>query len=346
MKKALYIFGSLVLAAMLFATACSDEGSEIGVPLLELESSDVLFSYSGGTGTIVVIADGPVKAETKSDWCSVQSVNGRTVTLSAAKNPGVIGRAARITVEADGKKVNVIASQIGETFSVSPKLLEFPGRTDTKTVIVDSDYDLTVEPSADWLSYSWSADKKFLYVTAAANPDFSGRDAKIVFTNPGGITKSINVVQDIKVMEYEEFLGDWRMTYYNASSTESESEVTISAKTNGRNYTLSGLSYDMTLNYVDGRIEFYVNQVVGTYTTGGVGYDIYIRMVNDSSTSNNTAGAGMYSTPELVDGRIELTLHNNGVYADGTGFGFYATVNGSNTYFAKYRTLVKLYKLD
>lgn len=330
------------------AFACTDNNGndEAAAAPIRIVESDKTYQSQGDSGTITFEADGPVSVSTDQIWCSA-TLSGNKVTVTVDANHDVLTRSANVvfTLGDYTTKVNIL--QEGVVFAFFPEgysyTLEWESGNEVR-LLLDAQDEVTVTDCPSWLDTT--VEDNYLVVKTNSNNYTNIKTGDVAF-KMYDIAKKITVTQLQRLLEYDEYIGTWNMTYYNSSSVFAQSTVTLSAHQAGTSYLLSGLTFDMIVNYVNGRLEFYTNQVVGIHTEGGVDYNIIIRVVNDATTSSTATGAGMYSSyiiDEEDNDRIIVTLHNNGVYADGTGFGFYRTVGTTNTVYAKYRTVVKLYK--
>ena len=115
MKK---IFSLICMATLALSfVACSDD-DEVGAEYnrastISVVKSDVLFSASAGTGTVVVKSQGPITFSSASDWCKATALNDSTVQVSVDNNetnngrkPVCSSRNNRFTIGIQGKSLS------------------------------------------------------------------------------------------------------------------------------------------------------------------------------------------------------------------------------------------------
>ena len=336
-----------VLPLGVLAAGCDDSiSNEYGIDAtLRIVHSDVSYPVEGANGVIEIekLTEGNVGVSTDQSWCKA-SISGNNITVTTDMNQSLASRSAQVYITLGGYSTSVGIYQKGVIFAHNYEIETFGWESGETQAIVLSDalFPVEIVSVPSWLTADFS-NGKLVITTIQSNPNMTAARQGAVRIRMLDIEKNIMVTQKEMSLSYETLIGTWKMSYYDASSAYQETIVTLEARDAG-SLLMRGLAYPAVFTYNQGSLEIYAGQVVGTYTTGGVNYDIYVRITDDASSSNNTSSAGMYTTAEMVDGQLVLTFVNNGVYATGTGFAFYRTVNSSNTYYAKYRTSVKLYK--
>lgn len=102
-----------VCAVLTTFTACHDDDNGVTADeTLTIVRSNLVFEPQAATGSVEVLAEGPVVAELNSNWCTA-SVSHNVVTVSVAANDSYEGRTALLTIRADGASVRVPVQQRG-----------------------------------------------------------------------------------------------------------------------------------------------------------------------------------------------------------------------------------------
>ena len=197
MKRLLYITLSVVLFASL--SACSDDSkvNEVDLGYLKLESSNVNFTYVGGTGTIVAATTSTVTAVSADQtWCTV-TVSANTVTVVALPNEELQGRSTSITVSADGRKIVVPVSQTSSSLAIStttPLTFTAAASSQNVTFAAPDDAIVTGSSSETWATVEVTNSTKIARVTVTANTGANSRTATITLST-GNISKTFDIAQ-------------------------------------------------------------------------------------------------------------------------------------------------------
>lgn len=337
-----------VLAIGWMAIGCGDKGYDVSeTPTFTVREADVQYPAAGGSGTISLETHTPgtPKVTVDKSWCQA-TLSGNTINISVTGQADSYSREATLTISLGDYTRSIGLYQGGMYFYVANQEYGELGYSEGSVLriplIRDGDMAITTSNVPDWANATVIGND--LVITALSNNGWSKRGGIVTMT-VGRQSKSAFFTQTEHPLDYNSYLGTWLMTSYSSSSIYQEHTLTFSALVEGKSYRVEGLLYPIVVDFVDGVISFYASQVCGSYTSGGVPYDVYIRIVNDASSSNSSSTAGMYSTYNIGEnGQLVLTMLNNGVYAAGTGFGFYYTTPAGNYTRAKYRTEVKLYK--
>lgn len=189
MKKLFYIFSLCLLA---FAIGCSDGENDTTVPELGIESSGVIFSVLGGTGTIELKAPGAT-ATADQDWFTV-SVSGKTITVTASPNNTVNGRTGLVLIKQNGLERVVPVTQSGNR-APAPEVTEImmPIKASEAFVFVDCEIPFTVTSQADWLTARVMGDT--LVLKTADNSGHPIRTTTVILTS-GTFNVPVTVTQD------------------------------------------------------------------------------------------------------------------------------------------------------
>lgn len=334
-----------LLAIVCMAGSCGDKGYDVSeTPTFTIHNADVQYPAAGGSGTIDIelIGRGTPTVTAEKNWCHA-TISGSTITVSVDGHADSYSRESALTISLGGYTRTIGLYQGGMYFYVSNEGYGELGYNEGDQLRIpltrDGDMNILVGEVPDWVSASVSGNE--LIITALEKNGWSKRSGTVSM-QVGSQSKTATFVQTEHPLDYDSYLGTWLMTSYDASSKPQENTITFSVDKEGKSYLVEGLRYPFIADYSNGVISFFASQVCGSYTTGGVTYPIIIRMVNNASTSNATSSNGMYSTYDIIDGQLVLTLLSNN--ASYTGFAFYYSTSASNYYMAKYRTEVKLYK--
>lgn len=223
MKK---IFSLICMATLALSfVACSDD-DEVGAEYnrastISVVKSDVLFSASAGTGTVVVKAQGPITFSSASDWCNATALNDSTVEVSVDNNEANTGRSSLLTIKSGVDSVNVTVQQQG-----------FYLQSDMGTAVALGDeasrgaYAFNtsgapiVSSTADWLSASIEGDS--LVVAATANETGHLRQGYVKYT--------FGEFQDSVLVSQYDFAKDIAGLYYLAYTQSSGKQGAVYAQ--------------------------------------------------------------------------------------------------------------------
>lgn len=199
MKK---ILSLLTACSALLLTSCSDDdASYSATPVLTVQTADVLFEPTGGTGQITVEATQGLTAATEALWLTT-SVDGNTVTVTAAANTKLDGRSATILLkDATGREAKVTATQNGFIYGIPSGLEQSCADTgDTLRIEVNTTYSVDVESLDSWLSASYDEESGNIVVTVDDNGHRTARSGQVaIYTQ--GISDTLVVNQEAMVLE-------------------------------------------------------------------------------------------------------------------------------------------------
>lgn len=151
------LFSTILTALALFiAAGCVQEQPDGAKYLVDnslaVLSHDIFFQPGGGTGSIVVDAEGTVTAASNKSWLTV-SVNGNTVNLTASENPDIESRYAEVSISSGSASTVLIAQQYGyKTVSFNVEDIVADSRSHTYSFPYSYDSEMEVTSSVDWIT--------------------------------------------------------------------------------------------------------------------------------------------------------------------------------------------------
>lgn len=338
----------IAFLACLFIAGCGDKGYDVSIkPTFEVLSVEVEYGASGGTGTIMLDLNdgGSVSAVSEKDWCRI-AVSGNTISVTVDAHGSLQSRESIITISKDGYTREIGIFQNGRLLYPTEEYGELGDKIGAELTIPfyrDGISAVTVYDHSNWIDAVFN-DNDELIITATEAALWSGSRDGFVTLSVNGKTKVITFTQRKRAMDYDGFLGDYTMTSYNVLTDPLNSyDISIEVGESGKTYILKGLTYDIEMSYLDGEMRFYAGQKVGTYTTGGNTFDVFTRVINDESSTSSTSSYYIYSTYEIVDDVLIITLNCS---REGyTGFAlYYTSATGSLTRRGdRYRSEITLY---
>ncbi len=205
---------------------------------INVSKSDILFDAPGGVGTITLsdIA-GSVKAVSASEWCQV-SVSGNVVTVTAAPNQTLEGRASRITLTSGSKSSYITAQQRGMEYSFvnASYLVEMAGGE--VTVSGSSSFSVEASADVDWIKVT-EFDGGYKLAVAAND---SGNSREGTFTVKCG---DIVTTYSIKQKFDRVFTGEYQLNFYTNYSKSTPRTLSATFERDAEDpdlYYISGIS--------------------------------------------------------------------------------------------------------
>lgn len=274
MKK---IFSLICMATLALSfIACSDD-DEVGAEYnrastISVVKSDVLFSASAGTGTVVVRSQSPISFVSSSEWCKATALDDSTLQVAVDDNASNIGRSSQITIKAGVDSVNVTVQQQG--FYVQSDMstgATFGDEACRKAYAFSTSGTPTVTSTVDWLSASIEGDS--LVVSSTANETGHLRKGYVKYTF-GDYKDSVQVTQF-------DFDTDLAGNYYLAYSDDNGKLRALLGvlQQSGDDYVLSLPQLDFNIpvafDAVNHQLTISAGSYVGDYTYGGTVYPTY-----------------------------------------------------------------------
>lgn len=220
MKKILIFFAALSIAIL---NGCeSNEGNYETLKTIKVVSSDLVFQRAGGTGSVVVDAEGPVVVTSSRPWCTT-SVSGNTINVNVDEYDGLDNRYADIVITCGDYSTRVTAHQYGCYFLLpeaedSYHLEDVNGQV--AIPLSHNNYEPAGVADVDWLSTVYENGN--VIVKAADNKTGQVRNGNITIGD-----KKIHIIQwsfdTVFAGEY-----DWSGTTTAAGTTKKSMPVTIS----------------------------------------------------------------------------------------------------------------------
>jgi hypothetical protein len=297
---------SLLLTCFLWLSGCNEEEKEIFKP--GIKAADVNFEATGGSGYIDVTAKGSISASAEASWCTV-SVSGQRINVTVSSNSEQMGRSTLVTISADGETLTVPVNQYASMLLLDNTVLSFTLSGGEKEVnVVKSSMPFQISTDVDWITYSVDGQKISITANAAPAP----RSA-IVNITMGNVVRKIEVNQ---VPAYEDLLGDWTLKH---RSNQTGVKVTISQKTAGRSYTLSGIpvtptgtgSCEVTFNASNAHLNLTSGQYLGVFE----GEYVYLCLVSEAGSFTWSSTATYEAAIDGAASQLTYKFSNNGSWA-------------------------------
>jgi hypothetical protein len=162
----------LILASLILAGCESKEYREFEDTQIKIESAEVIFSATGGTGEVVVAEAGAFTATSNhEDWCFI-AVHDHTITVTVTPNFTVSSRNARVTVKSGDKTKYISIIQTSVSFRLETADFNFPAKGDTVQVSYETEAPLKIE-AAPWVKDSVDVADKRIILWAGLNPSLT-----------------------------------------------------------------------------------------------------------------------------------------------------------------------------
>ncbi len=241
MMRKIYLF--LIVLPIFFLVACeSGEGDYEVQKSLSVVSADLTFQPSGGTGTVVVEAQGTVTAVSSRPWCTT-SVNGGTITVTVSEYDGLDNRYADILITSGEGTAKVIAHQYGLYFLL-PEAEDSYHVEDVNGFVeiplTHNNYEPESEADVDWLSASY-ADGKVIIKAA---------------DNTTGLLRTGNITIGTKKIQIEQWSFDsvFAGEYYWVGTTTATGSVVDTMKVTFKDYDPKDGTFKM--DFPDAKVSF------------------------------------------------------------------------------------------
>lgn len=263
MKKIL-IFLVAALSVAFFSGCESVEGDYETQRTIKIVSTDVVFERAGGSGTIVVEAEGSIVATSSRPWCTT-SVSGNTINVNVGEYDGLDNRYADIIITCGDYSTRVTAHQYGCYFLLpeaedSYRVEDINGQV--AIPLSHNNYEPAGVADVDWLST----------VYENGNVIIKAADNKTGQVRTGNITIGDKKIQIIQWSFDTVFAGeyDWSGTTTASGTVKKSMPVTIS-------------DYDAEKG------TFRIN-----FTNNSMGEGAYMEVPFDPDTFTFTMSAGQY----------------------------------------------------
>ena len=336
MKKILYF--ALIACLTGIVSACSDDGMDNPYrkdDALKVIRNDVQIPSVGGSGTIVVDANGAVTAESSIDWCSV-SVSGNTVTFTAPANNSIESRNAFVTIKSGDKSTQVSVYQEGMVFVVGDHtftLDDAGSAISTEVQLSNGDLAITTNSPTPWITGQYNALTKKVELNVEPNNTGIPRSGQFeVFCN--GYKEVINVSQfDFT----QDVLGEYYFMYYKTSSGGfAYTTATLTSKAIVL-HVAEGLDFTIPVKFLNGQNEPWAitvdfGQFTGLYTDEDGTYATYVAFdrVNYNFLGRYPAYYFRYMGATKATLTIEANVDEDGYVWYGGDFGGNMDLDGSD----------------
>lgn len=138
--------------------------------------------------------------ESNADWCTVSPLSGQTdcvVKVSVEENESDTERVAILSIVTSNSTTTVSVTQkCGEVLEIAKNELEFDFNSSTKSILVTSNVDWTIESNVDWCEVSPSSGNgtKNVSITVGRNKSAQSRTAVLTLSS-STLTKTIHITQ-------------------------------------------------------------------------------------------------------------------------------------------------------
>ena len=276
MKKIISLVA--LLAGIIFITSCgSDEASYTSAPKLEITSANVLFDAQGGNGSIVVNTTGSITATTDASWVTL-SVQGNTVSVTAAPNITLDGRSAVINLVSGGTEAEITATQKGSVYGLYSDLdLKFDDAARSLSISIDHPSTVQLTSLDSWIEASFNEATDQIDIQVAENKSGWRRSGKLVVETAGlrdtlKITQFdfLNDIQGTYLLVYQSN-GQWVYTTVGLSRTDDSNGGQLTFLSGS--YAANGFTIPVEFNVAKESFSIYnLAEMGGTYTKSGVEY--------------------------------------------------------------------------
>ena len=192
------------MATFVFSACGGDDAVPNAVESITIVKSDLIFEPAGRTGSVEVLAKGPVTVELQSDWCSA-SVNGNVVSVTVADNNSFEGRTALMTLRADGAARRLPIQQRGMALGSLPvNSHHSPNSGERFALYIRHDLPVTLTCDDDWIHPEMMGDS--LVITIEKNPNLYLRRSVVGF-ECAGYEDELTITQ----YDFEYILGTYFM---------------------------------------------------------------------------------------------------------------------------------------
>mgnify|MGYP004523089357 CR=1 FL=1 len=310
MKK---IFSLICMATLALSfVACSDD-DEVGAQYnrastISVVKSDVLFSASAGTGTVVVKADGPISFSTASDWCKANALNDSTIEVSVENNEQNEGRASLLTIKSGIDSVNVTVQQQGFYLqSDMGTAVAFGDKASVESFAFNTSGAPVVSSTAEWLSASIEGDS--LVISTSANESGHLRQ--------GYVKYAFGEFKDSVLVSQYDFDADIAGTYYLAYTNRSTGKTNavyaqLGADENGSlalDLPQLGFTVPVDFNKASCQLAVHSGAYVGDYP-----YDESTTYIVGTVLGSSAAGYITYSSSVTFSAQFQYD-EEDGTYA-------------------------------
>ena len=318
-----------ILMVLATVVGCSQYEYDIPTSGVEVKESVLEFDAFGGDGYILVESKSAISAESDATWCQVRVVDKRIV-VTVASFDGMENRTALVTITSnDGTPVNVPVTQTASLFIIDDLSLETGFILSTvKTHVRADNRPVSVSSNDAWLSVVYERDSVF--ITAQLNNNSSIRIGTVT-VKAGDITQTITVKQQERRLLYDEFLGEWDLSYTNVGTGATVSgKATLSVAQQGKSFTISSTSIfrPFTIHYRESSRSLVIaaGEDLGTYS----GYDLITGLIHTGNSINFTPSLELEAQPQ-IGGVITCLFADNGSWAGQTinRFQFAARIAGA-----------------
>lgn len=187
------------------------------------------FSHSSSSQTIVLESEASWTASSTS-WLSVSPTSGNAgkteVTISVPKNASANSRNGSVYFKiTDNSNIEIPVKQDGVSLNISSADVTFTSFGGSQSLTIASNDTWTVTAKPEWVSIDKTSGEgnATIKMSTAENNTTSGRSGEIIIvTDDGVISKTINVKQEAKTVDY----GDANLDFNYSSSSQSISFTT------------------------------------------------------------------------------------------------------------------------
>lgn len=235
MKKIITIIVTILLLQL---SACDDENyGNFADTQVQIEKSDVIFTASGGTGSIVIADDEQsFSATSNENWCKI-SISGNSIIVTVEPNLSMLGRTAMITISS-GERRNYVPVSQDPVYLVLDSYddVVFLGKGGTLSFPYECTANVPIKVIAEAQWITAAASDGMIVMTAATNTNFlESRNTTIrIVAGEELVSLELGVVQGELMTSYEpdpgmNTIGDF-LNLMNAGTNSRYTVVYYSAR--------------------------------------------------------------------------------------------------------------------
>lgn len=164
--------------------------------MMEVSPAQLAFDSDGGIGTINITSNVRVSVIASEEWVTV-TMSSTRATVRVGSNTGMESRSATVTFSGEGvesRTVTITQSGVEAYLSISDDELWFTASGGTKTILVDSNVDFSVNGGDSWVSASCNGNR--IVITVEANATTMTRSASYTVTGEGVETVEFTIYQE------------------------------------------------------------------------------------------------------------------------------------------------------
>lgn len=290
------------------------------------QSTDLDINYTGGGNLSIVSGD--------VDWANFTIVDGNKLHIDFEVNAEENARSTELTLS-DGEATTAISIEQGGLYFIVNEGKDFTSDNSalTKNITIETVDGINYSVAASTVSWAtFSIANGNLRVVLQANTSGKPRRTTATITYAGTLTKEITITQ----YDFMDILGNYKIIYgsnggsFTTGTLESDGNGGYQMRFTDGDFATIGAVLPINVNTTDQTIEI-VNctPMQGSYTTGGVTYDLMALVMYSRSGSayinSNTAYAAVGKFNLNDDGSATIDFKANSAII---------AANSANEYYA------------